>query len=109
MAGGGHNIIIIAQRELSKYIFAKRELDPEGSEGYNAGMNDQESLSWEDTVEIVHALMKSHPDIRLEEVSLGMIYRWTITLPGFDDDPGLANDEILLAILKEWFEEVNSL
>jgi len=72
-------------------------------------MNDQESLSWEDTVEIVHALRKSHPDIRLEEVSLGMIYRWTITLPGFNDDPGLANDEILLAILQEWFEEVNSL
>ena len=34
-----------------------------------------------------------------------MIYELTIDLPGFADDPELANDAILEAILKEWFEE----
>jgi FeS assembly protein IscX len=35
-----------------------------------------------------------------------MIYHWTLELPGFDDDPELANDGILEAIYQEWYEEV---
>jgi len=35
-----------------------------------------------------------------------MIYRWTVALPGFDDDPQLANDAVLAAIYQEWYEEV---
>ena len=35
-----------------------------------------------------------------------MIYNWTMDLPGFSDDPELANDAILEAIFQEWFEEV---
>jgi FeS assembly protein IscX len=45
------------------------------------------------------------PEINLEEVSLMMIYHWTLGLPGFDDDPQLANDDILAAIYQEWYEE----
>lgn len=35
-----------------------------------------------------------------------MVYRWTIELPGFDDDPQLANDSVIAAIYQEWYEEV---
>ena len=42
------------------------------------------------------------------DISLGMIYRWTVELPDFEDDPELANDQILSSIYQEWFEEVNS-
>lgn len=35
-----------------------------------------------------------------------MIFRWTLDLPGFEDDPELANDDILAAIFQEWYEEV---
>ena len=35
-----------------------------------------------------------------------MIFRWTLDLPGFVDDPELANDDILAAIFQEWYEEV---
>jgi FeS assembly protein IscX len=66
------------------------------------------SLGWDDTYEIALALSKAHAEVNLEEVSLGMIYRWTIELPNFFDDHELANEEILLAIYQEWFEEVNS-
>jgi FeS assembly protein IscX len=45
----------------------------------------------------------------LEQVSLDMIYRWTVALPGFRDDRELANEEILAAIYQEWFEEANPL
>lgn len=38
-----------------------------------------------------------------------MIYHWTLELPGFDDDPALANDGILEAIYQEWYEEVDGI
>jgi FeS assembly protein IscX len=68
-----------------------------------------DSLSWEDSYAIALSLIQRYPGISLEEVSLGMIFQWTIELPEFSDDPELANDSILTAIYQEWFEEVNSI
>jgi FeS assembly protein IscX len=65
------------------------------------------SLTWDDSYAIALALVERHPDIRLEAVSLGMIYHWTVELPAFVDDKELVNDFILSAIYQEWFEEVN--
>lgn len=65
-----------------------------------------DTLTWDDSFAIAQALRASFPCIDLEEVSLNMIYRWTLALPGFDDDPQLANDAVLAAIYQEWFEEV---
>lgn len=76
----------------------------------NPDLPDEEEnspLFWEDTYAIVQALFQEHPDIDLESVSLGMIYHWTVELPGFDDDRELANEEILASIYQEWYEEVN--
>lgn len=64
-------------------------------------------LSWEDSYAIALALMKKYPQAQLEEVSLSMIYQWTMALPEFCDEPELANDSILTSIYQEWFEEVN--
>ena len=70
-------------------------------------MNSEGStLTWEDSYAIAQALSNLKPDIDLEKVSLMMIYQWTLGLPGFDDDPELANDGILEAIYQEWYEEV---
>lgn len=63
-------------------------------------------MTWDDSYAIAQALSQSNPEIDLEEVSLMMIYDWTLDLPGFADDPELANDAILAAIFREWFEEV---
>lgn len=71
--------------------------------------NENTTIGWEDSYEIVLALRHQHPDIDLEEVSLGMIYQWTVDLPEFLDDYELANEQILLTIYQEWFEEVNSI
>jgi FeS assembly protein IscX len=64
-----------------------------------------ESLNWDATYAIALALRRSHPDADLYAVSLGQIYRWTLALPEFDDDPALANDMILSEIFQDWLEE----
>lgn len=64
-------------------------------------------LHWDDSYAIALALKLRHPDVNLDEVSLGMIYRWTLALPDFEDDRELANDSILSAIYSEWLEEEN--
>ena len=66
-------------------------------------------LTWDDSYSIALALMEKYPDIDLEQVSLNMIYHWTLALPGFCDHPELANEAVLVAIYQEWFEEVTPL
>ena len=63
-------------------------------------------LTWDDSYAIALALRALYPEIDLQEVSLDMIYHWTLALPEFEDDRELANDAILSAIYQEWLEEV---
>jgi len=65
----------------------------------------KEPLVWDASYAIAKALQTNHPEADLEEVSLQMIYRWTLSLPEFDDEPELANEEVLMAIYKDWLEE----
>ena len=67
-----------------------------------------EPLTWEDSYAIALELIRRHPQVQLEDVSLEMVYRWTIELPNFADEIQLVNDSILSAIFQEWFEEVSS-
>ena len=62
-------------------------------------------LNWESTFAIALALKQIYPDVDLRDVSLRMIYEWTVALPEFKDELSLANDEILAAIYQDWFEE----
>ncbi|MGC1376680.1 MAG: Fe-S cluster assembly protein IscX [Anaerolineales bacterium] len=68
-----------------------------------------EPLNWESTFAIALALAEAHPAVDLTNVSLNMIYAWTVELEGFDDDRALANDEILSAIYQDWFEHKENL
>ena len=63
-------------------------------------------LTWEGAYAIALALKEAHPSVDFKKVSLGMIEVWTLELPQFEDDPALANEEILMAIYQEWFEEI---
>ena len=63
-------------------------------------------LTWEDTFLIAKELKQQKPGINIEDVSLGMIYNWTIGLPDFLDYIELVNEGILMAIFLEWLEEV---
>lgn len=66
-------------------------------------------MYWDAIYEIVLALKAQYPQEDLSEVSISDIFTWTTSLPNFRDNPELANDEILLAILQEWYEEINPL
>ena len=65
-----------------------------------------ELLTWESTYAIALELKRAYPGIVMDNVTLGDIQKWTLALEGFDDDPALANDEILSAIYQDWYEEI---
>lgn len=67
-----------------------------------------EPLYWESTYAIALALKAAHPHEDLQNVSLQMIFDWTVALPEFQDDPSLAHDGILAAIYQDWFEEITN-
>jgi len=62
-------------------------------------------MNWESTYAIALELRRLHPEADIEQVTLQQIYNWTLALPEFEDDPALANDDILYAIYQDWFEE----
>ena len=68
----------------------------------------QDQMTWDDSYAIARSLMAAHPDQDIETVSLSQIYNWTLQLPDFYDDPQMSNEAILMAIFREWFEEVNT-
>jgi FeS assembly protein IscX len=63
------------------------------------------TLNWESTYAIALELKRQHKDVNIEEVTLQQILNWTLQLSEFEDDPALANDDILYAIYQDWFEE----
>lgn len=69
----------------------------------------EQSLHWDAVYEIALALKRRYPEETLEDVSLAQILELTLSLPNFEDDVELANDDILLAIYQEWYEEINPL
>jgi FeS assembly protein IscX len=68
-----------------------------------------EDLYWDGAFAIARRLMAVQPNADLSQITLNRIYNWTIALPEFKDDPTLANDELLLAIYQEWYEETHPL
>ena len=63
-------------------------------------------MNWEATYAIAMELKRRHKDVNIEEVTLGQILKWTLELPEFEDEPQLANDDILRAIYQDWYEEL---
>jgi len=71
-------------------------------------MSQSNKLYWDATYEIVLSLIDNHPDANLDALGLQQLYELIVALPGFADDPELANEGILTEILREWYEEINS-
>jgi FeS assembly protein IscX len=63
-------------------------------------------LSWDDSYEIALELRRLYPNIPMEDVSIEMIFQWTVALTRFQDDIEVVNDGILQAIYRDWLEEV---
>ncbi len=73
-----------------------------------AEASEGESLYWDSSYAVAVRLMEEHPGISLDDLTLGTLCQWVVALPDFADDPALANDELLQAILQEWLEETLS-
>jgi len=72
-------------------------------------MGDEPELFWDATYAIAVALMDNYPDISPENVGLNELAELIQGLPGFADDPALANERILIDIQIVWFEEAVNL
>ena len=62
-------------------------------------------LFWESTYAICVALMEHYPDRHPEEVGLQELAELVQSLPGFNDDPDMFTERILLDIQNVWYEE----
>ena len=66
---------------------------------------DNYPIYWEPTYEIVLALMEAHRGIDVNTVGMHQLLEWIVALPTFADDPEIVSEELLRAILREWYEE----
>jgi FeS assembly protein IscX len=105
LAGSFHLSYYTVTGHFRKYSLAFISVDQK----IKGGIIGAVVLIWEDSYAIALALRTLYPDVDLEEVSLNMIYRWTLDLPDFGDDRELANEAILTAIYQEWLEEITHL
>ena len=67
------------------------------------------ALYWDSAYAIALALIKFHPEIDPENVGLEELADLIENLPGFADDPALANERILMDVQIAWYEELNEL
>lgn len=65
----------------------------------------EHELYWDATYAIVLALMEHHPDVLPEDVGLEELADMVIKLPGFADDEAFVTEQILLDIVRVWYEE----
>lgn len=65
-------------------------------------------LYWDASYAIAMALKEHYPDTLPEDVGLQELAELVEALPGFRDDPALANERILLDIQIVWYEETTS-
>jgi len=73
-------------------------------------LNDQLlELYWDSTYAIVTVLMDSYSQYDPEQVGLYELAELVENLPGFQDDPSLVTEQILLDIQTVWYEETINL
>ena len=70
--------------------------------------DDPKPLYWEASYEIVIQLIARYPDVDLDALGLEDLNQMIVSLPGFADDPALAHDELLVEILREYYEEATN-
>ena len=65
-------------------------------------------LYWDSTYAIVVALMNHYPNHNPEDVGLEELADLIKNIPGFEDDPAMATERILLDIQTVWYEEATN-
>ncbi len=66
-------------------------------------------LYWDSTFAVATTLMDMYPQYNPENVGLHELAELVENLPGFQDDPSLVTEQILLDIQTVWYEETINL
>lgn len=66
------------------------------------------ALYWDSTYGIAMSLMERHPELYPDNVGLEELLSLIEKLPGFVDEPELANERLLLDVLATWLEEFHN-
>ena len=66
-------------------------------------------LYWDSTYAIATVLMDDFPQYNPEDIGLYELAALVEALPGFQDDPSLVTEQILLDIQTVWYEETTTL
>jgi nitrogen fixation NifU-like protein len=64
-------------------------------------------LHWSDLDAMADAMSQAYPDIQPLDLSIPALFRRILSLPGFDDDPDAATEEILEKIQMLWYELIS--
>lgn len=67
------------------------------------------SLYWDSAYAIAVTLISLYPEISPELIGLEELATMVVQLPGFADDPELANERLLKDIIIAWYEEISTL
>jgi FeS assembly protein IscX len=65
-------------------------------------------FDWDASYEIILELMAEYPDVDINSIGLEQLYQMIVSLPNFNGEPSMVNDDILESILGEWYEEVST-
>jgi len=62
-------------------------------------------MTWTDVTDLAIALHEKYPDIDPLSVRFTDLHQWVRELPGFTDEAGKSNEQILEAIQMAWLDE----
>jgi len=65
------------------------------------------SLHWSEPETIARSLAEGYPDVNPLDLGIPALFRRILGLPGFDDDPDVATEEMLEKIQMLWYEMVS--
>ena len=64
-------------------------------------------LHWSDLESMAEAMAQAYPDTNPLDLSIPALFRRILSMPGFDDDPDAATEEILEKVQMLWYEQVS--
>jgi FeS assembly protein IscX len=63
-------------------------------------------LTWDEPDDIAFALIDEHPDADPLDLNFVELHEWIVALPDFDDDPAVATEGKLEAVVLAWHAQL---
>jgi FeS assembly protein IscX len=63
-------------------------------------------MKWIDSLDIAIELAERHPDVDPKQINFVDLMRWTMALPGFEENESHCGEKKLEAIQQAWIDEV---